>query len=187
MRVIAGSARGRRLHRPAGSRVRPTADRVKEAIFSALVSRFGSFDGLVVLDLFAGSGGLGIEALSRGAAKAVFVDCHPESIALTKNNLHLTGLTDSAKLVMMDARKALKRFFAEGSIFDIIFVDPPYIDIELTQSVLQLLGELALLSAGGVIVFEADSRFELNLPDICHLISRKIYGDTTVSFIGLTE
>lgn len=187
MRVISGSARGRKLHRPAGSRVRPTADRVKEALFSALVSRFGSFDGLVVLDLFAGSGGLGIEALSRGVAKAVFVDCHPESITLTRNNLLLTGLAGSATLVMMEASKALKRFAAEGKIFDIVFVDPPYNDLELTQRVLQLLAELAPLSANGVIVFEADSRSEPNLPDMCHLLSRKVYGDTAVSFIGLAD
>ena len=135
MRVIAGSARGRKLNRPAGSRVRPTADRVKEALFSTLTSRFGSFDEVVVLDLFAGSGGLGIEALSRGAASAVFVDCHPDSIALTKSNLLLTGLADSATLIMMDASKALKRLSAERVLFDVIFIDPPYNDTDLSQKV----------------------------------------------------
>jgi len=187
LRVISGSARGRRLHRPAGSRVRPTADRVKEALFSTLTSRFGSFDGLIVLDLFAGSGGLGIEALSRGAARAVFVDCHPDSIALTKSNLLLTGLADSATLVMMEASKALKRFSAEGMIFDIIVVDPPYSDIELTLNILKLLAELAPLTASGVIVFEAGSRSEPKLPDIFHLCSRKVYGDTALTIFDLAK
>lgn len=187
MRVISGSARGRKLRPPAGYRVRPTADRVKEALFSALASRYGSFDGLAVLDLFAGSGSLGIEALSRGAAKAVFVDNHPESIALTKTNLLLTGLTGPAELIMSDAGKALKRFSAEGQSFDIIFVDPPYSDTGLTQTVFQLLAELAPLTTGGLIIFEADSRYELHLPKVFELLDRKVYGDTSVSFIGLAE
>lgn len=167
--------------------MRPTADRVKEALFSALVSRFGSLDKLTVLDLFAGSGGLGIEALSRGAAKAFFVDCHPESIALTRENLILTGFDGSATLVMMDASKALKRFSAEGRLFEIIFLDPPYNDKELSQQVLKLLAELVPLSDSGVIVFETNSNTELVLPDTFQLSSRKIYGDTSLYFLELAN
>jgi len=187
LRVISGAARGRKLHRPAGCRVRPTADRVKEALFSTLASRFGSLEGLSVLDLFAGSGALGIEALSRGAARAFFVDCHPDSIALTKSNLLLTGLADAATLAMMDAGKALKRFFAEGKLFDIIFIDPPYNDADLSQQVLNLMAEFLPLSENGVIVFESDCRSELDLPDIFHLSGRKVYGDTALSFFELAE
>lgn len=187
MRVIAGSARGRKLHPPAGNRVRPTADRVKEAIFSALASRFGSFDDLTVLDLFAGSGGLGIEALSRGAATAFFVDSHPESIALTRKNLQLTGFENSAPLILMDAQKALNRFSDQGKIFDIILVDPPYADKELSERILSLLANLRLLSTNGVVVFETDSRYELPLHDSFHLLSRKVYGDTAVCFFELAE
>lgn len=187
MRVIAGSARGRRLHPPAGSRIRPTADRVKEALFSSLVSRFSSFDGLVVLDLFAGSGSLGIEALSRGAAKAVFVDGHPDSITLTKKNLHLAGFADAATLVMMDAGKALQRFANEGKIFDIIFIDPPYKEIELTERVLNMLADHGLLSPDGMAVFETESSFELTPPESFHLTSRKVYGDTALSFFEWQE
>ena len=186
MRVIAGSARGRKLNRPTGKTVRPTADRVKEALFSALISRFGSFEGLIVLDLFAGSGALGIEALSRGVAKAIFVDSHPESITLTRNNLSLTGFQDSATLLLMDAPKALKRFSTEGRLFDIIFVDPPYSDKELSQVILNLLADLALLARGGVIVFETDSRSELTPPDNIQLSIRKIYGDTSLCFMEMT-
>lgn len=187
MRVIAGSARGRKLHPPAGSRIRPTADRVKEALFSSLVSRFGSFDGLDVLDLFAGSGGLGIEALSRGAAKAVFVDSHPDSITLTKSNLLLTGLTDAATLVTMDAGKALQRFATEGKIYDIIFIDPPYKEIELTQRVLNMLADHSLLSPDGMAVFETESSFELTPPESFRMTSRKVYGDTALSFFELQK
>ena len=102
MRVIAGSARGRTLFSPAGNRIRPTADRVKEALFSSLGSRFGALNGLAVLDLFAGSGALGIEALSRGATSALFVDNHPDSLQLVRKNLELTGLAKSAEILRLD-------------------------------------------------------------------------------------
>lgn len=187
MRVIAGAARGRKLHPPAGNRVRPTADRVKEALFSALASRFGSFDALDVLDLFAGSGGLGIEALSRGAATALFVDNHQESIALIRKNLQLTGFENSATLTLMDAQKALNRFSDQGRVFDIILVDPPYAEKELSERILSLLASLKLLSANGVAVFETDSRFELSSHESFHLLSRKVYGDTAVSFFEMAE
>lgn len=187
MRVIAGSARGRRLHPPAGSRVRPTADRVKEALFSALSSRFGSFEGLSVLDLFAGSGGLGIEALSRGVAETLFVDSHPESITLVRKNLTMTGLESAAALLLMDACKALKRVAADGRRFDIVLVDPPYADKELSERVLKLLAELDLLSQSSIIAFETDSRSELSTPDNIRLVSRKVYGDTAVSFFELEQ
>lgn len=187
MRVIAGSARGRRLHPPAGARVRPTADRVKEALFSSLVSRFGSLEGLSVLDLFSGSGSLGIEALSRGAGAAFFVDVHPESIALTRKNLALTGFEESATLIMSDAGKSLQRFLAQGVGFDIILVDPPYGDKELSTRILGLLADHVLINSGGVIVFETDSRFDLPLPHIFQLHSRKVYGDTALFFFELAD
>jgi len=187
LRVIAGSARGRRLTPPSGGRVRPTADRVKEALFSSLISRFGSLEGLTILDLFSGSGALGIEALSRGAAKGYFVDAHPESIALTQKNLALTGFEHSATLVMSDAGKALQRFFSEGILFDIILVDPPYGDKELSARILSQLADFALINRDGVIVFETDSRYELSLPDMFHLDNRRVYGDTALSFFELAD
>ena len=187
MRVIAGSARGRRLAPPAGGRVRPTADRVKEALFSSLISRFGAFEGLTVLDLFSGSGALGIEALSRGAAKGYFVDAHPDTIALTRINLALTGFERSATLVMSDAGKALQRFFSEGVLFDIILVDPPYGDKELSARIVCQLAEFSLLNRDGVIVFETDSRYELSLPDMFQLDCRRVYGDTALSFFKLAD
>jgi 16S rRNA (guanine966-N2)-methyltransferase len=185
--VIAGSARGRRLHPPAGGRVRPTADRVKEALFSTLISRFGSFEELSVLDLFAGSGALGIEALSRGAVRALFIDSHPESIALIRKNLLLTGFDRSADLILMDAGAALNRVSSEGSQFDIILVDPPYADKELAERVLSLLAEFELIRENGIIVFETDIRHKLSLPGTLQLVSRKIYGDTALSYFEPAE
>ncbi len=180
MRVISGAARGRTLHPPAGNRIRPTADRVKEAVFSSLASRFGSFEGLTILDLFSGSGSLGIEALSRGSKSAVFVDSHPDSIRLSRENLKLTGFEKAATLIMMDAVKGLQHLSNIGMTFDIVLVDPPYADKELVNSVIRLLGELNLTSLDGVLVFETDNRSELQPPDKFQLSSRKVYGDTAI-------
>jgi 16S rRNA (guanine966-N2)-methyltransferase len=180
LRVISGAARGRTLHPPAGNRIRPTADRVKEAVFSSLASRFGSFEGLTILDLFSGSGSLGIEALSRGSKSAVFVDSHPDSIRLSRENLKLTGFEKAATLIMMDAVKGLQHLSNIGMTFDIVLVDPPYADKELVNSVIRLLGELNLTSLDGVLVFETDNRSELQPPDKFQLSSRKVYGDTAI-------
>lgn len=188
MRVIAGSARGRKLLPPDGYRVRPTADRVKEALFSVLVSKFGTLEGLTVLDLFSGSGGLGIEALSRGAAKVFFVDSHPESIALTRKNLQLTGFDHvSATLLQIDACKALANFSAEARQFDIILADPPYADKKLAERVLNLLATPGTVADNGVIVFETETRFELRQPDSFLLTGRKVYADTALCFFELAE
>jgi 16S rRNA (guanine(966)-N(2))-methyltransferase RsmD len=180
LRVISGSARGRILHPPVGRRVRPTADRVKEALFSSLSSRFGSFEDLSILDLFSGSGSLGIEALSRGSKNAVFVDSHPESISLSRENLKLTGFDKAATLLMMDAVKALQHLSDIDMSFDIILVDPPYADKETTDRVITLLGELSLTSLNGVLVFETDNRSELHVPENFLLFSKKVYGDTSI-------
>jgi 16S rRNA (guanine966-N2)-methyltransferase len=180
LRVISGSARGRILHPPTGRRVRPTADRVKEALFSSLTSRFGSFEGLSILDLFSGSGSLGIEALSRGSKSAVFVDSHPESISLSRENLKLTGFDKAATLLKMDAVKALQHLSDIDISFDIILVDPPYADKEMTDRVISLLGNLSLTSQNGILVFETDKTSELQPPDNFHLHSRKVYGDTAI-------
>ena len=120
MRVITGSARGRRLKELEGQETRPTTDRVKESIFNII-----QFDveGSRVLDLFAGTGQLGIEALSRGAAAAVFVEQRRDAAALVRENLKITGLTDRARVVNGEA---LSYLASAGEKFDIIFLDPPY-------------------------------------------------------------
>ncbi len=154
MRVITGIARGRRLETLVGNDVRPTADKVKEAIFSAIHFDIG---GAKVLDLFCGSGQLGIEALSRGAEYSVFVDKYKESIAVAKKNIGAVGFSDISKVVHMDSLDFLKQ--TELS-FDIALLDPPY-KKGLVISALEHLSEK--MNDGGKVICEHE--LELDLPE----------------------
>ncbi len=147
MRVITGKARGVALKTPDGLHTRPTADRVKEALFSII-----QFDipGAKVLDLFGGTGQLGIEALSRGAKCAVFVDERDESCALIKENLRRTKLLQDASVVRSDYLAYLNRCREQ---FDIIFLDPPYAEVFLENS-LKMITEIDILRDSGIIVAE---------------------------------
>ena len=147
MRVITGKARGIVLKTPDGMTTRPTADRVKEALFSII-----QYDvpGTSVLDLFAGTGQLGIEALSRGAAKAVFIDERPDACALVKENLKRTRLESDGRVVRSDYAAFLKSCKAK---FDIIFLDPPYAEKFLENS-LKMITEIDILQSNGIIVTE---------------------------------
>src|SRR3954467_15650634 len=120
MRIISGQWRGRRLVAPAGNATRPTSDRVREALFSIL----GALDGERVLDLFAGSGALGLEALSRGAASATFVERAPAALRVLRDNV--ADLGASAEVVAADARAHLRAARAQGAQYDLVFLDPPY-------------------------------------------------------------
>ena len=122
MRIIAGEWRGRSIEAPPGRGTRPTADRVRETLFSMLVSRLGSFDDLNVADLFAGSGALGLEALSRGAASATFVESDPAAAAAIRRNADALGAANRAR-VLSGSALALAR----SDPFDVIFADPPYV------------------------------------------------------------
>lgn len=121
MRIIAGEWRGRPIDAPPGAGTRPTADRVRETLFSMLTSRLGSFEGLRVADLFAGSGALGLEALSRGGAHATFVDHNPKAIAIIRSNAAKLGAGERAQIL---ARSALT--LPPAQPFDLVFADPPY-------------------------------------------------------------
>jgi 16S rRNA (guanine966-N2)-methyltransferase len=172
VRIVAGEYGGRRLHAPRGTRTRPTADRVREALFSML----GDVSGARVLDLYAGSGALGIEALSRGAAEAVFVERDPRAVAAIRRNLDALGLADT--VVRQDALRFVAR--AEGT-FDLVFCDPPY------DSVPRIAGPLAerlpaLLAEGARIVTESDKLTPLELP--LPLVSERTYGDTRIAIHG---
>ncbi len=125
MRVVAGSARGRRLEAPEGESTRPTGDRVREAVFNSLHS-LGAVEDATVLDLFAGSGALGIEALSRGAAHATFVDTDRRAIGAIEANLAATGLAERATVLRADADSVVARAVAEGRRWDLALLDPPY-------------------------------------------------------------
>ena len=147
MRVISGSARGVALKTPDGSKTRPTADRVKEAMFSII-----QFDlpGARVLDLFGGTGQLGIEALSRGAKFSVFVDQGAQACALIRENLKRTRFENSAKVIQSDYDLYLRK---NSDKFDITLLDPPYAEVFLENS-LKIISEIDILQSGGIIVAE---------------------------------
>jgi 16S rRNA (guanine966-N2)-methyltransferase len=169
LRVVAGEFKGRRLAAPRGTRTRPTADRVREALFSML----GDVDGARVLDLYAGSGALGIEALSRGAESAVFVERDAQAVAAIERNLAAVGV--EATVVRQDVVRFLAR--ADGA-FDLVFCDPPY------DSASRLAGQLAdrlpaLCAEDARIVTESDKRNPLVLP--FPLLVERAYGDTRIA------
>lgn len=147
MRVITGKARGIQLKTPEGLQTRPTADRVKEALFSII-----QFDipGAKVLDLFGGTGQLGIEALSRGAVSAVFVDAGEKACALIRENLKRTKLEQQGRVVRSDYLDFLRR---SRETYDIIFLDPPYAE-EFLENALNLITEIDILQTNGIIIAE---------------------------------
>jgi 16S rRNA (guanine966-N2)-methyltransferase len=165
MRVIAGTHRGRRLKAPPGRDVRPTADRVKEALFSIL----GDLHGLHVLDLFAGTGALGIEALSRGAESAVFVDTDVRSVTA-----NLDGI-EGGEVVRADVGAALRSFQTIGRQYDLVLLDPPYRRPPVELAV------VTVLAPDGVAVTESDRRTPIDLPDL-HVTDERRYGDTLIRF-----
>jgi 16S rRNA (guanine(966)-N(2))-methyltransferase RsmD len=176
VRVIAGSLGGRTLIAPRGSRTRPTADRVREALFSIL----GDVGGLTVLDLYAGSGALAIEALSRGASAATLVDNAPAAVAAIKRNLSALGL--EAEVRRQDATSFVKQCARlDGCEYDLVFLDPPY---RSASSLVQPLSTAlaAVLSETGRVVVESDRRapLALRLP----LRTERQYGDTLIRIHG---
>jgi 16S rRNA (guanine966-N2)-methyltransferase len=172
MRIVAGEHKGRRLRSPAGARTRPTPDRVREALFSIL----GPVDGLDVLDLYAGSGALGIEALSRGAASATFVESAREAARAIRANLAAIGRED-ARLVETDVFAWLRSPAAKPA-FDLVFCDPPY---DAAARIAQPLSDLLprVLRPQALIVTESAKRnpLALSLP----LADERTYGDTRIA------
>jgi 16S rRNA (guanine966-N2)-methyltransferase len=180
MRVIGGNAKGRRLLAPKGQSVRPTAARVKESLFNILPH---DFSGMSVLDLFAGTGNVSIEALSRGAREAVLVEASARSVEAIRENLKRLGLNDRAQLWVAPAARALRSLAKRGAAFDIIFLDPPY-DKGLVASSLKLIAQGNLLTALGTVVAEHSAREELKQRyDTLVLNDQRHYGDTRLSFL----
>ena len=172
LRIVAGAWGGRRLQAPPGRATRPTGDRVREALFSILGARV---DGARVLDLFAGSGALGLEALSRGAAAATFVDTAPAAIAAVRANAEALGA--AAEVQRGDARAYLRTASARHRQYDLVFLDPPYrmagrLGSELSAAL------PAVLAPGALVVVESDRRapLALDLP----LEDERRYGDTLI-------
>jgi 16S rRNA (guanine(966)-N(2))-methyltransferase RsmD len=150
LRVIAGEARGRRLKAPRGLRTRPATARVRASIFSRLASRL-NLEGARVLDIFAGSGSLGLEALSRGAATVVFVDSSRAAAAAISRNLRELKLARRARILTLDFRRALAELAAAHEHFDVVFVDAPYAR-DLSGEVLAMLTQLDLIAPEGYVV-----------------------------------
>jgi 16S rRNA (guanine966-N2)-methyltransferase len=183
MRIIGGKYRGKTLLSPSDEQIRPTADRVRESVFNILASRVGpSLDGKRVLDLFAGTGALGLEALSRGAANVIFVDTGAEARGLIRDHIEAFGAGGVTKLLRRDATD----LGLAGTMgpFDLVFLDPPYG---------QGLAEQALVSAragkwlapDAVIVVEEGAEATLSLPPGFALDDRREYGATAVHFLSL--
>lgn len=181
MRVIAGRLGGRRLSAPRGRTTRPTSDRVREALFSIL----GELAGNVVLDLFAGTGALGIEALSRGAERVVFVERDASAVATLRANLAALELGEGeANVRVCDALESLRAARARGETYDLVFVDPPYRNARELGSELSALLP-SLLSPGARVVVESDRRAPAELA--LEAITRRRYGDTTITIHSLPD
>lgn len=185
MRVIAGSAGGLSLHAP-GKGTRPTMDRVRAAIFSSLGERV---PGARVLDLFAGSGALGIEALSRGAASAVFVEHHGQTAGIIRKNLQSTHLQGSVQ--QMDVGKFLDLYAPVGS-FELIFADPPYLKdipskadaLNLADSILSHAGIQSALGTDGLLILECERRQPLPSLEQWDVFSDRHYGESRILILG---
>jgi len=184
MRVISGSAKGRPLKAVPGLSTRPTTDKVKEAIFSMIGPYF---DGGAVLDLFAGTGGLAIEALSRGMDKAVLVDIEKKCIDTIRYNLQASAVADRAEVYRNDAGRALKVLAKRGVQFQLVFLDPPYRQ-KMISELIGIMEEGNLLTQGATIVVEHDANNIYEKPSESLMCQRKAnYGDTTVSIFTYAD
>lgn len=177
MRIISGTRRGLKLVSLEGDDTRPTLDRVKEALFSMLIPYLGSAR---VLDLFAGSGALGIESLSRGASSAVFVDSHSQAMSIVKENVSRAKFEDRASFYQMSASDFLKK--ADG-VFDIVFLDPPYKG-NLYEDSLKKLYENKLINEDSVVILEWDSALERPIiPQYYSVLKERKYGRVMITLL----
>ncbi len=178
MRVITGIARGRKLKEPEGMDIRPTADQVKESVFNIIQ---GDVEGRTCLDLFSGTGQMGIEALSRGAAGCIFVDSDRTAVKLTKLNLEKTGL--EGRVMQADAL----RFLESGEKYDLIFIDPPYRS-GLYEQVLERIKVFDKLHTGGIMVVESSADYEPESPGAPYVKLRSYrYGKVRITTFTKSE
>lgn len=159
-------------------RLRPTSDRVREAIFDILQDRV---QGKKVLDLFAGTGALGIEALSRGAERAIFVEYNPHILRVLRRNITECHLEKKSEVLPCDVGKGMRILSSRGEVFDLIFIDPPY-TLGLVKGTLKGLSQNALLAPKGLIIAEHSLKEDLSAPIPWELIERRQYGTTSISF-----
>lgn len=178
IRIVAGTKRGHKIAVPETENLRPTGERVREAIFGAL----GPINGLRVLDLFAGTGAMGLEALSRGAADCVFVESDRVALATLRQNIQLLDFESSSRVLSIDYKVALHRLASEGKTFDLLFADPPYRMLSEVEASLQ--PHLSrLLVENGVLVVEGPRSSEVGLSRVP--VFDRVYGDTRVTMISM--
>ena len=183
MRIIAGEHKGHSLRAPKGTDTRPTTDRVRESLFSAIASLRGGFDGAVVLDAFAGSGALGVEALSRGASFACFCERNRAAIAALESNTSFLA-AGSFRIVRGDV---FKRAITASEPFDLVFLDPPYaFDVDSVASLLASLDAAGFLADGALVTYEHDASAQpgtlLSGVVKLELVSSKQFGSTVIDF-----
>jgi 16S rRNA (guanine966-N2)-methyltransferase len=184
VRVIAGVAKGALLQAQKGKGTRPTSDKVKGALFNILGP---VMEESVFLDLFAGSGAIGIEALSRGVVQAVFVEKEASAVQSITKNLHKTGFSDKNRVMPLDVLAALRILGREGLSFDYIFMDPPYKSV-LIAPVLTAIKERDLLKRRGIIIVEhAKDHSDWLVDSPVHVHKQRGYGDSVLSFLGWKE
>ena len=182
MRIVGGRLRGRLLEAPATRAIRPTSERLRESIFDILVHRHaGVVEGARVVDLFAGSGALGIEALSRGAKFALFVDNGPEARALLRANVEAFALGGVTRIWRADATLLGKA--PAGPPFTLAFLDPPY-DKGLAGPALAGLVEGGWLTSGALVVVEESAEAEIGTPTALRIVDERVYGETKVVFLA---
>jgi len=185
MRIISGTNKGKKLYAPEGMSVRPTSDKIKQAIFNI----FGFIDEeSTVLDLFAGSGNVGIEFLARGVKECYFVDASHKSLSFVRKNIELCNFQDRSKIIQSDYEKAIINLSKLNHKFDYIFADPPY-DLLCSTNIAEKVFEYNLLAEGGMLIIESDKSEQIfeNIDNNLFKYKEKIYGRTRISIIKLLE
>jgi 16S rRNA (guanine(966)-N(2))-methyltransferase RsmD len=185
MRIISGTNKGKKLYAPEGARVRPTGDKIKEAVFNII----GPInEGAVVLELFAGSGGMGIEFLARGAKYCTFVDLSRKSLNYVKKNLELCNSKEKSKILLSDYEKAIIKLSKDNERFDYIFADPPY-ELKLCKQTLNAILKYGILKYSGLLIIESDKSEKVIDNNVANMIEykEKIYGRTKISIIRHLE
>jgi 16S rRNA (guanine966-N2)-methyltransferase len=184
MRIVAGTAKGRALAgpKPTSKHIRPTADRVRETLFNVLGQWL---EGQAVLDLYAGTGALGLESVSRGAKKAVLVDSDREALALCRTNTDALGFTERVEILSQPVKRALETLGRQGNGFDLIFADPPYA-AQVVEGVLDGVAQHGLLAPGGTVVIEHDKREPAPESHAgFERVDQRRFGDTLVSLFRI--
>ena len=180
MRVLAGALKGRRLQTPAGRTTRPTADQVRIALMDTLMPRL---PGARLLDLFAGAGGVGLEALSRGAAHATFVERDARALAALRANVEALGVSAQTRVERGDVRAALERLAREGARFDLVLLDPPYDEDDLVTTAMERLGDGAVTTPGALVIAQhLTKRPPATEVGALSVYRTRRFGETTLTF-----